>query len=66
VVQRLFDPFLGFVQLIERAIPGVELAGMHPHPITLVPVGYEAPPHAIAHVVGLQPTGQTMFAYGAD
>jgi hypothetical protein len=66
VVQRHFDLFLGLVQLIERAIPGVELAGVHPHPITLVPVRNESPPHAIAHVVGLQPTTQTMFACGTD
>ena len=66
VVERLFDPLLGLVQLIERAIPGVELAGMHPHPIALVPVRHEAAPHAIADEVGLQPTGQSVFAGGTD
>ena len=66
MVQRHFDLVLGFVQLIERTIPSVELAGMHPHSITLVPVWYEAPPHAIAHEVRLQPTSQTMFACGTN
>ena len=39
---------------------------MHPHPIALVPVGYEAASRAIADEVGLEPTSQTMFAGGTD
>jgi hypothetical protein len=54
------------MQLIECAIPGVELIGIHPHPIALTPVGYEAASRAIADEVGLEPTGQTMFAFGTD
>ena len=66
VVERLFDPLLGLLQLIERPVPSLELAGMHPHAIALVPVRYEAAPHAIADEVGLQPTGRSMFAGGPD
>jgi hypothetical protein len=38
---------------------------MHPHPIALPPIGYEAASRAIADEV-LEPTSQTMFAFGTD
>ena len=39
---------------------------MHPHAVALVPVGHEAAPHAIADEVGLEPTGESVFAGGTD
>jgi hypothetical protein len=66
VIERLFDPLLGSVQLIECAIPGRELAGVHPDPLALVPVRHEATTRAIANEVGLQPAGEPLFAGGTD
>src|SRR5262249_22255580 len=66
VVERLLDPLLGLGELIECAIPGLELAGMDPHPLALVPVRAEAAPQTIADEVRREPTGQSMFAGGTD
>src|SRR5271168_3114415 len=46
VVERHFDLVLGRLELIEGAVPGVELAGMDTDPPALVPVGDEASPLA--------------------
>src|SRR5271166_5832999 len=55
VVERHFDLVLGRVELIEGAVPGVELAGMDVDPPALVPVGDEASALAVADEVGLEP-----------
>jgi hypothetical protein len=66
VVQRHVDLVLGRVQLIESAIPGVELAGIDSDPPMLAPVRDEASSLAIADEVGLEPTGQAVLAGGGD
>jgi hypothetical protein len=53
-------------QWIERAIPGVELAMMHAHAATLMPVRCEAPAAPIADKIGVEPAGQAVFAGGSD
>jgi hypothetical protein len=54
------------VELIEGAIPGVQLPGMDTDPSALVPVGNEASALAIADEVAFEPTGQSMFAGRLD
>src|SRR5262245_29869947 len=66
VVERHFDLVLGRVELIEGAVPGVELAGMDADPPALVPVGEEASPLAVADEVGLEPAGEAMLTGGGD
>src|SRR5450755_656155 len=48
VVEGHFDAVFGRVELVEGAVPGVELAGMDANPPALVPVGDEASSLAIA------------------
>ncbi len=66
MVERHFDAVLGRVELVEGAVPGVELAGMDADPSALSPVGDEASSLAIADEVGLEPAGQTVLAGGGD
>src|ERR1700674_1494832 len=66
VVERHFDLVLGRVELIEGAVPGVELAGMDTDPPALVPVGDEASALAIADEVGLEPAGEPVLTGGGD
>src|SRR5512142_3085959 len=65
-VKSHFDAILGRVKLVEGAVPGVELAGMHANPPALVPVGDEASSLAIADEVGLEPAGEPVFTGGCD
>src|SRR4051794_26858296 len=65
VVERHFDRVLGRVELIEGAIPGVELAGMDADPAAPVPVGEEASARAVADEVGLEPAGEPCSLAGA-
>ena len=66
VVERYFDPVLGRVELVEGAVPGVELAGMDTDAAALVPVGDEASPRAVADEVGLEPAGEPVLAGRGD
>jgi len=66
VVERHLDPVLGLVELVEGAVPGVELAGMDADPAATVPVGDEATAFAIADEVGLEPSGEAVFAGRSD
>ena len=66
VVERHFDLVLGRVELIEGAVPGVELAGMDADPPALVPVGDEASALAVADEVGLEPAGEAVLAGRRD
>jgi hypothetical protein len=54
------------VELIEGAVPGVELAGMNADPATTVPVGEEASALAIADEIGLEPAGEPVLTGGSD
>ena len=65
-VEVYFDLVFGCVELIECAIPGVQLPGMHADPPVSVPVGNEASAQAIADEVALEPAGQSMFAGWLD
>jgi hypothetical protein len=66
VIEGHFDPVLGGAELIERAIPGVQLPGMDADPSAGVPMGDEAPALAIADEVGLEPAGEPVFAGRSD
>ena len=62
---RLPLRFIGH-QPIQRAIPGVELAMMHPHAISLIPVRQEPPAISRTNVIGFQPAGQRVLALGPN
>jgi hypothetical protein len=62
VVEGHFDPVLGREELVEGAVPGVELAGMDADPSALVPVRDEASALTVADEVGLEPGGEPVLA----
>src|SRR4051812_28480159 len=66
VEQRDFDAFFGRVELVEGAVPSVELPGVDADSAALVPVGNEASALAIADEVGLEPAGQAVLAGRGD
>ena len=66
VIQRHFDAVLGLEELVEGAIPGVELTGMDADPAALVPMGDEASALAVADEVGFEPAGQSMLTGRGD
>ena len=66
MIEGHLDLLLGRHELIESAVPGLELLEVDPDSLVLVPVGHEPAAPAIAEEVGLQPAGQAMFAGGAD
>ena len=66
MIEGHLDLFLGGHELIERAVPGLELLEVDPDSVVLVPVGHEPAALAIAEEIGLQPAGQAMFAGGVD
>jgi hypothetical protein len=66
VVQGHFDAIFSRVELVEGAVPGVELARMDADPSALVPVGNEATAPAVADEVGLEPAGEPMLAGRRD
>ena len=66
VVERHFDAVFGRVELVEGAVPGVELAGMNADPPALVPVGDEASALAVTDEVGFEPAGEAVLAGGGD
>src|SRR5512135_3502062 len=66
VVECHFDPVLGREELVEGAVPGVELAGMDADPAALVPVEDEASALTVADEVGLEPGGEPVLAGRGD
>ena len=54
------------MELVEGAVPGVELAGMDADPAALVPMGDEASALAVADEVGFEPAGQAMLTGRGD
>src|SRR3954451_10514555 len=66
VVEGDFDPALGREELVEGAVPGVELAGMDADPAAPVRVGEEASALAVADEVGLEPAGEPVLAGRGD
>src|SRR5271168_4853958 len=66
VIERHLDLVLGVVELVEGAVPGVELAGMDADPAAFVPVRDEASSFAIADEIGLEPPGEAMLAGRSD
>jgi hypothetical protein len=56
VIERHLDLVLGLVELVEGAIPGVELTRMDADPAAFVPVWDEATALAIADEVGFEAT----------
>src|SRR5438105_7119146 len=66
VVERHFNPVFGRVELVEGAVPGVELAGMDADPPALVPVRDEASALAIADEVSLEPAGEPVLTGRSD
>ena len=66
MIEGHLDLFLGGHELIEGAVPGLELLEVDPDSLVLVPIGNEPAAPAIAEEVSLQPAGQAMFAGGAD
>ena len=66
MIQRHFDAVLGPEELVEGAVPGIELTGMDADPAALVPMGDEPSAHSVADEVGLEPAGQAMFTGRGD
>jgi hypothetical protein len=66
VVERDFDLVLGGDELVEGAIPGVELTGMDADPSSAVPVGEKASSLSVADEVGFEPSGEAMLTGGSD
>src|SRR5262249_13909120 len=66
MVERHFDALFGPMELVEGAIPGVELAGVDADALTLMPVWDKASSLAIAHEVGLEPAGPPMLTGRGD
>ena len=66
MIEGHLDLLLGGHELIEGAVPGLELLEVDPDSLVLVPIGNEPAAPAIAEEVSLQPAGQAMFAGGAD
>ena len=66
VIQRHFDAVLGPEELVEGAVPGVELAGMDADAAAAVPMGEEASALPVADEVGLEPAGQPMLTGRGD
>ena len=66
VIQRHLDSVLGPEELVEGAVPGVELAGMDADAAAAVPMGEEAAALAVADEVGLEPAGQAMLTGRGD
>ena len=66
VIEGQLDLFLGGCELIEGAVPGLELLKMNPDPLVLVPARHKPPPLTVADEIGLQPAGQAVFAGGTD
>src|SRR5206468_174035 len=61
MIQGHFDLVFGLEELVEGAIPGIELAGMDADPAAAMPVGEEAAALAVADEVGLEPAGQAVL-----
>ena len=61
VVQGHFDAVLGPDELVEGAIPGVELTGMDADPSAWVPMGDEPSALTVTDEVGLEPSGEAML-----
>ncbi len=66
VKQRHFDPVLGAEELVEGAVPGIELTGMDADPAAAVPMGDEPSARSVADEVGFEPAGQAMFTGRGD
>ena len=66
MIQRHLDSVLGPEELVEGAVPGVELAGMDADAAPAVPMGEEAAALPVADEVGLEPTGQAMLTGRGD
>ena len=54
------------MELVEGAVPGVELAGVDADPAARVPLGKEASALAVADEVGFEPAGQAVLTGGSD
>jgi hypothetical protein len=54
------------MELVEGAIPGVELAGMDADSLALMPVRDEASAFAVTDEVGFKPAGEAVLAGGGD
>ena len=61
-VQRHFNRLFVQQQMIQRAIPALQLRQVDLHPPTLLPARHIAAAVAVADVIGLQPIGQGVFA----
>ena len=66
VIKSQLDPSLGGHELIERSIPGFQLAEVNADSLGLVPAGNEPSAPSITDEVGLQPAGQAVFASGMN
>src|SRR5207248_10295329 len=60
------DLVLGVVELIEGAIPGIQLPGMDADPPPLVPVREEASAPTITDEITFEPAGQSVLAGRSD
>ena len=54
------------MELIECAIPGLELGGMHRNVSVLVPLRHKSVAFAVTHKVGLQSAGDAVLTAGTD
>src|SRR5262249_30202911 len=66
MVQRHLDSLFGPVELIERAIPGLQLGGMRTNASVLVPLRHESAAFAVTDKVGLQPAGDPVLTGRID
>src|ERR1700730_10697398 len=62
MVERHFDGFFVQLQMIERAIPTLQLNQVDLYPTLILPTRQVAAAGAITDVIGFQPGGQRMFA----
>ena len=62
VIQRQLDATLVQIQVIERAIPGLQLPQVDLDSDVLFPARNVAPSLAVADIIGFQPAGQRMLA----
>ena len=66
MVQRHLDPLFSPVELIERAIPGLELGGMHPNTSMQMPLRHKSAAFAVTDKVDLEPAGDAVLTAGTD
>jgi len=66
IIERYFDLVFGSIELIERAVPRLQLTRMDADSAVGVPIGSESSALAITEEVRFKPAGQVVLAGGPD